>query len=168
MWLEAMALMSSIACVMIGIVLSAILFVAPLFGFLLIVAITLVIFGNIIIGYQITRNHLKWLIDPLAPSEELCVLFDHSGNIDFVRTVKGPHDTRLFMRYNKSATIINTGDYQIRTHNGNKGFVGHEDIEVNVNLIETEALDKTKGDNIKDIYYRLTHLKRKKEVHANG
>lgn len=168
MWLEAMALMSSIACVMIGIVLSAILFVAPLFGFLLIVAITLVIFGNVIIGYQITRNHLKWLIDPLAPSEELCILFDHSGNVDFVRTVKGPHDTRQFLRYGKPATIINTGDYQVRTHNGNKGFVGHEDIEVNVNLIETEALDKTLGDDIKDIYYRLPHMKRKKRVQSSG
>ena len=64
------------------------------------------------------------------------------------------------MKYKKKATIINNGDYQIRTHNGNKGFVGHEDYDQNVNLIEADALDKCKGDNVIDIYYNRPHKKR--------
>lgn len=160
MWLEVQALLSSIAIIMISIVLFPILFENVLFGFFLIIAIGLVIFSNIIIGYQITRNRLKWLIDPLGTDEELCILFDHSGNVDFVRTKKGPCDTRQFTRYGKPATIVNTGSYQIRTHNGNKGFVGHEDYEMNVNPIECEALDKCYGDNTVEIYNNLPHEKK--------
>lgn len=162
MWLEAKAILSSVAIVMISIVLCIVLFQNILLGFLLIVAIGLIVFSDIIIGYQITRNRLRWLMDPLSPSEELCILFDHSGDIDFVRTKKGPSDTRLFTRYGKPATIVNTGSYQIRTHNGNKGFVGHADYEMNVNLIECEALDKCDGDNNIEIYNNLPHQKKEK------
>ena len=84
-------------------------------------------------------------------------MFAHSGNVDFVRTRKEAFDTRAFKRYGKNATIINNGDYQIRTHNGNKGFVGHEDFDQNVNLFHAEALDRLPGDNIKEIYKKLPH-----------
>ena len=161
MWLEAKALLSGVAIVMISIVMFTILFQNMLFGFLLIMAIGLILFSDILIGYQITKNHLRWLMDPLTPNEELCVLFDHSGNFDFIRTKKGPYDTRLFSRYKKPATIVNTGSYPIRSHNGNKGFVGHEDYDLNVNLSECEALDKCKGDNIIDIYHNKPHKKKK-------
>ena len=160
MWLEAKTVLTSISVIMTSIVLFMIVFQYALLGFLLIVSIGLIIFSDILIGYQITRNHLRWLIDPLRPSEELCILFDHSGNVDFVRTKKAPYGTRQFVRYGKPATLINTGSYQIRTHNGNKGFVGHEDYEMSVNLIECDALDKCEGDNIIDIYNNLPHKKR--------
>jgi membrane-bound ClpP family serine protease len=164
MWLEAKALLSSIAIIMIGIVLFMILFQYVLLGFLLIVAIGLIIFGDFLIGYQITRNHLRWLMDPLTSNEELCILFDYSGNVDFVRTKKGPYSTRQFVRYGKPATLINTGSYQIRTHNGNKGFVGHEDYNLNVSPIDCEALDKCEGDNVIEIYNNLPHEKKDKKV----
>lgn len=160
MWLEVFALLSSVAIIMISIVLIPVLFLNLLFGFLLLVAMGLIIFGAILIGYQITHNNLKWLMDPLGSGEELCIYFDHSGNVDFIRTKKGQSDTRLFTRYGKPATIVNTGSYQIRTHNGNKGFVGHEDYEMSVNLIECAALDQCEGDNIIDIYNNLPHKKR--------
>ena len=162
MWLEAKAILSGIAVIMISIVLVAIIFQSFLFGFLLIVAIGLIVFSDILIGYQITRNHLRWLIDPLSPSEELCVLFDHSGNVDFVRTKKGPYSIRSFTRFGKPATLINTGSYQIRTHNGNKGFVGHEDYNVNVNPYECEVLDKLEGDDVIEIYDNLPHKTKKR------
>ena len=163
MWLEAKAILSSIAIIMVSVVLFMILFQNVLLGFLLIVAIGLIVFSDIIIGYQITRNHLRWLIDPLSPSEEICILFDHSGNVDFVRTKKGPYDTRQFTRYGKPATIVNTGSYQIRTHNGNKGFVGHEDYEMNVNPVECGALEQCDGDNVIEIYDNLPHKVRSKK-----
>ena len=160
MWLEVFALLSSIAIIMIGIVLIPMLILNLLFGFLLIMAIGLIVFGAILIGYQITRNNLKWLIDPLGSGEELCIYFDHSGNVDFIKTTKGQSDTRLFTRYGKPATIVNTGSYQIRTHNGNKGFVGHEDYNLHVNLLECEALDKSEGDDVIEMYDNLPHKKR--------
>ena len=167
MWLEAKALLSSVAVIMTAVVLFPVLFMNLLFGFLLIVSICLIIFSDILIGYQITRNHLRWLIDPLGPSEEFCILFDHSGNVDFIRTRKGPFDTRLFSRYGKPATIVNTGSYQIRTHNGNKGFVGHEDYEMNVSPVECEVLDQCEGGSIKEIYNNLPHRQGKKRLRVN-
>jgi len=161
MWLEAKAILSGVAVIMISIVMVAIIFQSFLFGFLLIVAIGLIVFSDILIGYQITRNHLRWLMDPLSPNEELCILFDHSGNVDFVRTKKGPYSVRKFSRFGKPATLINTGSYQIRTHNGNKGFVGHEDYNISVNLLECEALDKSEGDDVIEIY---ENLKPKKKI----
>ena len=85
----------------------------------------------------------------------LCVLFDFSGNIDFVRTVKGPLGTRQFMRYKKEATVINDGRYQVRFINGNHGFVGHESYDKNVDLYKSEALDKLQGDSLDEIIDNL-------------
>ena len=162
MFLEVQSLFNGIAIVMISIVMVFTIFQNMLLGFLLLMAIGLVFLGNMLIGYLITKNHLKWLIDPLGPNHELCILFDHSGNVDFVRTSKQAFDTRTFTRYKKQATIINNGDYQVRTHNGNKGFVGHEDFDRNVNLSTCEVLDKLPGDSIKEIYESLPHEELKK------
>ena len=154
--------MSGVAIVMMSIVMILVIFQSMLMGLMLLMAIGLVFMGDMLNGYLITKNKLKWLIDPTGPNHELCVLFDHSGNMDFVRTLKQAFDTRTFTRYKKQATIINNGDYQIRTHNGNKGFVGHEDFDRNVNLETCEALDKLKGDSIKEIYDNLPHEELKK------
>lgn len=142
---------------MVAFVMISIIFINMLLGFLLLMGIGFMVLGDMLLGHLITKNHLKPLLDPLGPSDELCILFDHSGNVDFVRTHKQAFDTRSFKRYGKNATIINNGDYQIRTHNGNKGFVGHEDFDQNVNLLSCEALDSLPGDNIKEVYKRLPH-----------
>ena len=163
MFLEVKSLLTGVAIVMISFVMISIIFINMLLGFVLLMSIGLMFMGDMLIGYLITKNHLKWLIDPLGPNQELCVLFDHSGNMDFIRTHKQAFDTRSFTRYKKQATIINTGSFPIRTHNGNKGFVGHEDFDRNVDLLECEVLDKLPGDTIKDIYEGLPHEQLKKK-----
>ena len=157
MFLEIKSLLTGVSILMVCFVMISIIFINMLLGFVLLMSIGVMFMGDMLNGYLITKNHLKWLIDPVGPNHELCVLFDHSGNMDFVRTRKQAFDTRTFSRYHKQATIINDGSYQVRTHNGNKGFVGHEDFDRNVNLLECEALDKLPGDTIKDIYEGLPH-----------
>ena len=148
-------MLSAIAVIFIAIVLSQIILLNMLLCFLLIVGIGLVFFSDIIIGYQISRNHLNVLMDPMPPGYELCVLFDFSGNLDFLKVKKGPLGTREFVKYKTEANIVNKGDYQIRCINGNHGFVGHEDYGENVNLLKVEALDKLPGDDIKEIVYNI-------------
>lgn len=155
MWLEAKILLSIVAMVFIAVVLSQVLVFNMLFAFLLIVAIALIIFGDVLIGYQIKHNHLDVVMDPCPAGWELCVLFDFGGNIDFIRTKKGALGTRQFVRYKKEATIINDGRYQVRFINGNHGFVGHESYDKNVDLHKTEALDKLDGDNMEEIIDKL-------------
>lgn len=158
MWMEVQALFNAIAIILIGIILIFTIFVNFLLAFLCIFAIGMCIMGPMVFGYMYTKSGARWLVDSVGPGHELCLLFDRSGNFDVVKTKKGPFDTRQFMRYGKPATIINTGDYQIRTHNGNKGFVGHEDVDTNINPLEAAALDKTEGDDVKEIYDRLPHV----------
>lgn len=155
MWLEINALLGAVSIIFISIVLSQIILLNMMFGFLLIVGIFLIVFSNIIIGYQITRNHLNVLIDPVPPNHEVCVLFDFSGNIDFLVAKKAPLGKREFIKYKEEASVINNGDYQIRFINGNHGFIGHENYGQNVNLYKTEALGKMKGDDIKEIVDNL-------------
>jgi len=155
MWLEAKILLSIVAMIFIAIVLSQLLFLNILYAFLLFAAIGLIVFSDMLIGYQIKHNHVDVLIDPCPAGSEICVLFDFSGNMDFLRTKKGPLGTRQFVRYKKEATIINDGKYQLRTINGNHGFVGHESYDKNVDLFKTEALDKLEGDNMEEIIDNL-------------
>lgn len=151
MWLEAKILLSIISMIFLAIVISQILFLNMLLGMLLFFTFGLIIMGDILIGYQIKHNHVDVLIDPLPAHQELCVLFDFSGNLDFIRTTKAPEGKREFVKYRKEASIINNGDYQIKTINGNRGFVGHESYDQSVNLYKAEALDKLPGDDIKEI-----------------
>lgn len=155
MWLEAKIMLSIVAMAFIAIVLSQILFYNMLYGFLLFAAIMLIVFGDMLIGYQIKHNHLDILMDVCPPSQEICVLFDFSGSIDFIRCKKAPLGTRQFMRYKKEASIINDGKYQVRFINGNRGFVGHESYDKNVNLYKAEALDKLDGDTLEEIVDKL-------------
>jgi len=139
----------------IAIVLSQILLVDMIFGFLLFASIGMIIFGDILIGYQIKHNHLDVILDPCPPNQEICVLFDFGGHIDFIRTTKGALGTRQFVKYKKEATVINDGRYQVRFINGNHGFVGHESYDKNIDLHKAEALDKLEGDNIEEIIDKL-------------
>lgn len=155
MWLEAKIMIGVIAMVFIAIVLSQILLANMLLGFLLFASIGMIVFGDMLIGYQIKHNHLDVIIDPCPASQEICVLFDFGGHIDFIRTTKGMLGTRQFVKYKKEATIINDGRYQVRFINGNHGFVGHESYDKNVDLYKAEALDKLKGDNIEEVVDNL-------------
>jgi len=152
MWLEAKAVFTLIAAVLMCAVMIWEMLVSPLIAILLMMALTFIILGDIMIGIKITNNHLQPLMDPNKPNEETCVYFDFAGNLDFIKTIKGSENTRKFVKYKQNATIINNGDYPIRTINGNRGFIGHENYDNNVNLEEAEALDKTDGEDIKEIY----------------
>lgn len=155
MWLEAKILLSIVAMVFIAVVLSQVILFNVLLGFLCVMAIGMIIFSDMLIGYQIKHNHVDVIIDPCPPNQENCVLFDFGGNIDFIRTKKGPLGKREFMRYRKEASIINDGKYQIRFINGNHGFIGHESYDKNVDLYKAEALDKLPGDTIEEIVDHL-------------
>lgn len=155
MWLEAKIILSMVAMIFISIVSTMVFHLNMLMFFLLFISIFLIIFGDILIGYQIKHNHLDVIMDPCPSSHEICVLFDFGGNIDFLRTRKGPLGTRQFLRYKKEASVINDGKYQVRFINGNHGFVGHEDYDKNVDLYKAEALDKLPGDNIEEIVDNL-------------
>ena len=161
MWLEVKSLLSVIAFIFIGIVISQMLFLNLFLSFLLFTAIGLVFFGDLIIGYQITRNHLKPLMDSLPAGKELGVLFTIGGLIDFVVTNKAPLGKREFSYYNREnrsmseASVINDGSYSIRTINGNHGFVAHESYDMNIDLREAKALEQIEGDDIKEIYQSI-------------
>ncbi len=169
MWLEAKIFFSIVAWVFIAIVLSQILLINILLSFLLLASIFLVFLGDLIIGYQIKHNHVDVIIDPCPSGFENCVLFDFSGNIDFFRVRKGPLGKREFIRYRKEASVINRGKYPIRFINGNHGFVGHESYDLDVDLYETEALDKLPGDDIKEIIDNLPlETIEKEEIKKDG
>ena len=152
-------LLSVIAFVFIGIVLSQVIVLNMILAFLLIMAIGLVFLCDLLIGYQISHNHLKPLMDPIPAGKELAVLHTIGGLMDFVVTNKGPLGKREFTYYNREnrviseASVINDGRYPIRTINGNHGFVAHESYDMNVDLKEAKALEKLEGDDIKEIYY---------------
>jgi hypothetical protein len=168
MWLELKILLSIFAMVFIAVILSQVLFFNAVFAFILIAAIVMIFMGDVLIGYQIKHNHLDVLMDACPPGEEICVLFDFSGNIDFLRTRKGPLGTRQFVRYKKETTIINDGKYQVRFINGNHGFVGHESYDKNVSLYTAEALDKCKGDTLEEIVDNLPLVDRAEEAKKHG
>lgn len=161
MWLEVKVLLSVISMIFIGIVLSQILFLNLILGFLLIMSIGLIFMGDLLIGWQITRNHLKPLMDPIPVSKELCVLHTIGGLMDFIVTRKGPMGKREFSYYNREnraiseASVINDGSYPIRTINGNTGFIAHESYDMNVDLREAKALEQCEGDDIKEIYENI-------------
>lgn len=156
MWLEAKLVLSIFALIFISIVMAQIILLNFFLGFLLLMGIGLVIMGDMLISYQIKHNHVDVLIDPCPPSHEICVLFDFSGNLDFIRSKKAPLGKREFVKYKKEASVINVGDYPLRFINGNHGFFGHESYDKNVNMMKAEALDKLEGDNIEEIMDNLS------------
>lgn len=160
MWLEVKAIFTFISMMMMAIGMYLAFYFDFLIVFFLIMSLFFFILGDIVIGWKITSNHLIPLLDPLPPNSELCVYFDFSGNMDFLVVQKDKEGTRRFVKYKKNATIINKGDYQIRAISGNHGFVGHEDYIFNTNLNKAKALEKEKGDTIKEIYANKKHIKK--------
>ena len=163
MWMEIKALLTVIGIIFIAIVIGQVFVYNIIWVLLLFMAIGIIVFGDIIIGYQISHNHVDVVIDPMDNNHELCIYCDSSGGIDFIKTKKGPFNTREFVKYKKEATIINDGRYQMRFINGNSGFIGHENYPENVNLDESEALDKLPGDDIKEIVDKLPLVRKIKE-----
>lgn len=153
MWLEvkAMFTVGALICVCIALS-SAIHFQDLLQTLMLIIAFGLMLFGDIAFGYKVIDAGVIPCIDKNPPNYETCILQEFSGNITFEQTKKGPFGKREFVKHHTDASIINTGDCPIRLPNGNIGFIGHVDYDMNVNIYEAEALDKLEGEDIKEIY----------------
>ena len=167
MWMEFKSILTVVGILFIAIVISQLILSNIFLTFFLFFGIFVYVLGDILIGYQISHNHLNILMDPSHPDFEPCVFCDTSGNIDFIKTKKGPLNTREAVKYKKPITIINKGDFQIRFINGNHGFIGHENYSENLNLEEVEALDKCEGDDIKDIVDRLP-LEKIRKIENSG
>jgi len=165
MWLEVKLVISIISWVFIAIVLSQIILLNFLLGFLLIVAIGLAVLSDMLIGYQIKHNHADKLIDPCPANKELGIMFTLTGLIDFLWVKKAPHGKREFVYNGQEASYINNGDYPIHSINGNYGSIVHESYDENLNMFEVKAAEKIaeehQSDDIKEIYERIKQLESK-------
>lgn len=156
MWLEVKIFLSLIGWICITIVMSLIIIENIFLGFLLIIAIGLSIFGNMLIGYQIKHNHVDKLIDPLPQNKELGILVTITGLMDFIWSDKKPQGKREFVYHKQEAAYINNGDYPIHMINGNHGCLIHESHDEEISLFEAKAAEKIKEEydttDIKKIY----------------
>lgn len=159
MYLEIKALMTTIAILFIILCIPILLQVSILFTMLAFMGIGLFVFGDILIGYLITRNNLKPQLDPTPRGWEPCLLFTLTGNFDVVNTLKGPEGQRSFRYNNQNASVINKGDFQIRMKNGNSAFIGHESVDENINLKEVkyaETIGKEfETNDLKEIHAKI-------------
>lgn len=137
--------------IIIGLTIARDFFVA----FILIAGVMFFIIGDLMLfGKMVTTQANRWL-EPNKPDQEKCALFDMAGNLTLQRVNKKEDGKREFVRFGKEASIINRGRFPIRFPNGDRGFVGHESYDLDVDLFRAEALDKLPGDDIKDIYHNL-------------
>jgi len=151
MWLEAKCIIDAIAIIVVAIVCSQIILSNMLLGFLCIVGIGLVVFGDILIGMKI--SDFKPLYDPTPVGWELMELQLIDGKTRFINTKKGAHGKRSFRIHSEDATVINDGGANFILVNGNRGFRAHENFDRNVSPMRAMALSKMSGDDVKEIYY---------------
>ena len=151
MYLIVKSLFSVISMFLIAIVCSQILFLNLMLGFLLIVALFLVLIGDILIGYKVTP--FKPLFEPTPKGKELMEIQLLDGKTHFINTTKGPQGKRSFQMNQHDASVINDGKAQFRVTGGNIGFRAHELIDRNVDPYRAKALEKMPGDTIKELYY---------------
>ena len=156
MYLEIKSVISGIAVVLIFFVISQILFANMLLAFLLFAGVFAFIFGDILIGIQITNTNANYIYDPLPQgTKELCILQTLSGLVDFMPVTKGVKGIRYGVLHKKKIAVLNEGDGQFHTRNGNLGFFAHENYDKDINSLECKALEQLDGDDIKEIYRNL-------------
>ena len=164
MWLEIKIGVNIISWVLIGYVCSRVILLNLFMGVFLIAAIVISGVSDFIIGYAIASNHVDVLIDGNPAGHETVILCDFGGNVDFAQVKKAPFGKREFVRYGKEASVINRGKYPIRLPNGNHGFIAHENLDLDVDMVEAEALDKLEGDDIKEIVENLEDKEKLEKV----
>lgn len=153
MILEMKAMFTVINIIMTALVIGLLMNVDFFLAFLLIMGMMFAIIGEFFLHVKMISSQANRMLEPNKADEEKCILFDMAQNFTIQRTKKKEEGKREFVRYGKEATIINRGKYPIRLPNGDRGFVGHEDYDMDVDLYECAALDKLQGDDIKEIYY---------------
>lgn len=153
MFLEIKAMFIVMGLIMISIVIGLVINVNFLLAFFLIMGVMFYLLGDLILYAKLISTQANRWLEPNKPDQEKCLLFDLAHNVTVQRVNKKEEGKREFVRYGKEASIINRGKYPVRFPNGDRGFVGHESYDLDVDLYETEALDKLHGDDIKEIYY---------------
>jgi len=159
MWLEAKALITTFAVIFIAIVISQIILINVFLGFLLFMGVFLMIFGDIVYGWQVCRSRVNKLIDKPPPGKVVALIHTLNGMVDFEWATKGPYGKREFVYNKREASIIDQGDYPIHFPNGSLGFVCHEKSADAIDMRKVkyaESLAKSHGtNNIKEIYYKI-------------
>jgi len=156
MWLELKALMTGMGIIFI--MLSIVVGNTMLLIVLLLFGIGILIFGDIIIGYQITSNELKNLMDKTPPGYEL-TLFQElggGGRIHFINTRKGTLGQRKFRFHNKEAIAITDGKGMGTLPNGNRFFFSHESYDKNINPAKCKIYSKLPGETLKETFDIMT------------
>jgi len=84
--------------------------------------------------------------------------------MDFVWVNKKPHGKREFVYNGQEASNFNYGDYPIHTVNGNFGYIGHEDHDENISIVEARAAEMIADDfdttDVKEIYQKIKQLEK--------
>jgi len=135
-----------------------ILFGGEILLFMLFISIFIFIFGDILIGFQITTNELKPLMDKTKKGYELTEFEEITGRVHFINTKKEGMGIRRFLWHGKEAAVINDGVGMVTFPGGNRGFRSHESYDKSISSYLCKALeslskktDVTTGD-IKEIY----------------
>lgn len=164
MYLEIKAVISGIAAILILFVTSQVVALSTLYAFLLFAGVFAFIFGDILLGIKITNTNANYWFDPLPQgTQEICLMQTLSGLVDIMPVTKGVKGIRYGVLHKKKIAVLNEGDCQFHTRNGNLGFFAHENYDKNINLLECKALESLDGDDIKDIYRNLKDQPPKKK-----
>ena len=162
MWMEAKMVIDAIAIIAVAIVCSQIILFNSLLGFLCIVCIGLVVFGDLLIGMKI--SDFKPVFEPTPMGWELIELQLLDGKTRFMNTKKGAHGKRSFRIHNEDASVINDGTANFTLTNGNRGFRAHENFDRNISPQRCKALSQMPGEDVKEIYYTAReHVKKQSE-----
>jgi len=154
MILEIKGMFTIISLSMMGLVIGLVMNANFLLAFLLIIGLMFSIIGDVFLYVKIINTQANRWMENNKPDQEKCILFDLAHNVTLQRVTKKEEGKREFVRYGKEASVINRGRYPIRFPNGDRGFVGHESYDLDVDLVEAEALDQLPGDDIKEIYHK--------------
>jgi len=155
MILEMKGMFIVISMMMSGIVIGLLINTDFLLAFFLIMGMMFSIIGDVFLYVKLVNTQANRWMESNKPDQEKCILFDLAHNVTVQRVTKKEEGKREFVRYGREASIINRGRYPIRFPNGDRGFVGHESYDLDVDLVETEALDQLPGDDIKEIYHKV-------------
>lgn len=137
--------------------------------FLIIIAIFIMVFGDMVHGYLTVRAKGHRIIDRPPPGYCTAVIFTLNRMVDFEYAKIGPHGKREFMYNGKEASVIDHGEYPIHLPNGSIGFVCHEKSIDTLDMKKVkygEFLNKRFGtDNIKEIYSIAKEVDKEVEKH---
>jgi len=156
MWLEIKLVISGIGIIFIAVVLSQIIMLNTLLGFLLIMAIGLVLISDMMLASKIKSSKANFWYERPPPGKELIVIKTLTGLLDLVWATKKPEGQREFVYNKQEASVINTGKDPIHTLAGARGCIAHESLDMNIDTFEAEAVNnwarEYDTDNIKEIY----------------